>query len=79
MKCILKACPWAKDGCCKSLGRCGGAHALARARLPAGYHVASMVDNRTIEALRAAGMVRVRDEDGRIIVRAAEAVREAAE
>jgi hypothetical protein len=66
--CILKACPWAKDGNCKTLGECGAAYALSRAAEPGGYQVIER-DNRTISALHKAGFVTLRrsDDDYRLV------------
>lgn len=84
-RCILKACPWAKTRACMLLDRCGADHALEQSRAPEGYEVVSGVgDNPTIAALANAGLVKVHRYSAdtkryRCVVRAVEAVREAAE
>lgn len=70
--CILKACCWAKDGNCKTLGECGAAYALREASAPGGYRV-HVRENRTISALERAGLVTVRrthDDSSHAIVTA---------
>lgn len=70
MKCILSKCAWSTDGCCRTLGECGAAYALACAAEPGGYRVIAR-DNRTIAGLVKAGFVSTRhasDDPSHLIV-----------
>lgn len=60
MNCILKKCPHGasdnKVSACTTLGECGAAHALERAREINGYEVLRN-HNPTVDALKKAGLV----------------------
>lgn len=67
MICLLGECPHDLKAC-KSLGVCGAERALKLSGFGDGYEIASMINNRTIQGLVDAGLVRVDNRYGRLFV-----------